>query len=127
MPRKPAKEKQEAKIIHIPTNGYQPAILQNYVDRIERLYADIDAVMLKARKNCTPFRDDIKEVINEAAEKHSIPKRELRAVISKRRKLQQAEKVTDALNAEQKETFEQLCHALGMLKDTPLGQAALNS
>ncbi|MFH1499884.1 MAG: GapR family DNA-binding domain-containing protein [Verrucomicrobiota bacterium] len=78
--------------------------VKRFVERIETLMEEADAV-----------RDSIKNVYTEAAE-HGLDKAALRRVIADRRKNQSAlaelERKVDAYKA-----------ALGMLADTPLGQA----
>lgn len=125
MPRKATEDKGEGKIIPI-SNGFDPDITKSFVERVENLQGEIDAIMEKAREACQPMRDDIKEVIKEAAAA-GYAKKPFRALISKRRKLSQAEAIGSELNDDQKETLEQMQHALGMLSDLPLGEAATRS
>ncbi len=80
--------------------------------------------MSNARAACQPDRDDIKVIKRQAAEA-GIPKKELSAVIRKRRLLKKAEHVHESLNETKQETFDQIQFALGMLADLPRGRAAL--
>jgi hypothetical protein len=117
-------EGEEGQVHETATNGFQRSVVEKYVKRCENLDAKIDAIHTTATKDAQPFVDDRKEVIKEAAEKAGIPKAEFRALLRKRKLLRRAEQVSDSLNENQQLTFEQLQAALGMLADTPLGQAA---
>lgn len=122
MPRKAKSDDTEGKVIQL-TNALKPDQVKPFVDRVEQSQADIDAIMEKARKNCQPFRDGIKEIIKEAAEA-GLEKKIFRAVISKRRKLRNAEAAYDHLDMIQKDGAVSIEAALGPFIDTPLGQAA---
>jgi hypothetical protein len=106
-------------------SGFDPKKVQGFVDRVENTQATIDSIMEKARENCAPHRDDIAAIKKEAAE-NGLSKKEFAAVIRKRRLLDKAENVDRNLDDDQKETFEQMLHALGMLVGTPLADAALD-
>ena len=107
-------------------NGYDGAALQRFIDRIEALQADIDQIMDDAKAKCQPLRDDIKEVKDEACDAVGVTKKVLNAVIRQRRLKFRAEHVRDKLDEDQQESYDQVRHALGMLSDTPLGEAVLD-
>lgn len=107
----------------IRSNGYDPEHTQAYVDRIEETQGEIDAIMQEAKDKCAPLREDIAEVKKEAHDA-GLPRKELNAVVSKRRLLRKADEIRGTLSDEQADNFDQLEQALGMLKDTPLGRAA---
>lgn len=106
-------------------NGYDGQKLKLYLDRIENIQDDIDGEMAEARERCAPKRQDMKDVKDEACEKCGVTKKVLSAEIRRRRLMKQALLVPSKLDEDQQESLEQVCHALGGLKDTPLGQAVL--
>lgn len=105
-------------------NGLDNDKVQSFVDAYEEEQSLIDEIMTEAREKCQQHKDNQKDIKGEAAD-NNIPKKVFSAAISKRRLLARAEKVDAALNDAQKETFVQVQHALGMIADTPLGQAVL--
>lgn len=112
MPRSAtATDEPEAKV-HTAT-GFDKKKLSSYVKRVEKLQEEIDGIMSSASEEAQPQRDDIKALYKEAAEA-GFPKRELKAVIRKRRLLAKAAAVEKALTEEQQETFGQMCFALDM-------------
>lgn len=128
MPRKPKRD--ENGTVHETAarpggNGFDPDKVQGYFTRADELDGQIEEIMRKAREDCQPHVDDFKELVKEASEAGGIPKKVFRAMAGKRRALRKAENADHALSDEQKVTFEQLAHALGLLRDTPLGAAAL--
>ena len=107
-------------------NGFDPEKLRGYVDAYEEEQSLIDEIMREARERCQPHKDNQKEIKSNAADEAQVPKKVFSAVLAKRRLQFKAENVDAALNEPQKETFEQVQHALGMLAETPLGAAVLN-
>lgn len=105
-------------------NGYDPEMTREFVDSIEETQASIDEIMQKAKDKCAPLREDIAGIKKDAADK-GLPRLELNAVLRKRRLLRKAEEVRALLSDEQADNLDQLEQALGMLKDTPLGRAAM--
>ena len=106
-------------------NGVDGDKLSAFVERAENLQGDIDATMDEAKKECQPYRDDIKELKKEVA-KAGFPKREFGAVLKARRLARQAEGVRTKLDDNQKDLYDLMRHALGDLAELPLGQAALD-
>ena len=106
-------------------NGFDKDEVQSFVDRVENVDAKIDEIMEKAKKDCQPHRDDIKEIKNDASDE-GLAKKPFNALLRRRKLLRKAEAVEDALNEQQKDDFIHMAHALGDLADTPLGQAAMS-
>jgi hypothetical protein len=73
---------------------------------------------------CRPVRESIAGCYD-AAKQAGIPTKELRAVIKERKFLKQIEANRSRLEDDQQETLDQIKHALGMIADLPLGDAAL--
>ena len=97
----------------IPGNsGFDPAVVNSVVDRIEHLEEEKKAIA-----------NDIKEIKETAEGAHGIPKRALNQVLRDR-------KVREKLGKDEFEAFQdqidRLKHCLGELADLPLGQSALS-
>ena len=105
-------------------NGYDREMTQAFVARIEEVQYQIDEIMMKARDDCAPLREDIGAIKTEAHDA-GLPRPELNSILRKRRLLAKAEDVRNKLSDDQQNNFDQLESALGMLVDTPLGAAAL--
>lgn len=105
--------------------GFDEKKVPGYISRVENLQEQIDDIMAQAREKCAPLREDIDAVKKEAHEHANIPRQVLNTKISERRLRRQADAKRDKLTAEQQEDFDRMSHALGELKDTPLGAAAL--
>ena len=105
-------------------NGFDPATVSVYVDRIENRHDEL----LKERSTymlaCKGIRGEIAEILDEAKEK-GIPKRALKSVIKARELEAKAEKVRADLEAEDQESHDLLRQALGDLAELPLGKHAL--
>jgi hypothetical protein len=128
MPRRPIPDDgtvHEAPAARPGGNGFDPDRVQGYFTRADELHERMDEIMRKAREDCQPHVDDLKELKKEAAEAGGIPKKVFAAMLGKRRALRKAENADHALSDEQKLTFEQLELALGLLRALPLGAAAL--
>jgi uncharacterized protein (UPF0335 family) len=110
------------------TNGFSPDKLQGFIDRVQSCQAEIDAIMERAKDACLPHREDIAVIMKEAAE-DGLPKREFSTVLRRLRLEDKVEHVADKLHDEQRETYDQMLHALGKLAADigPLGQAALDA
>lgn len=105
------------------TNRLKPKDYKRFVERIENLQGDIDAVDAQAKLDKAPIREDMAEVYKEADES-GLDKKALKAVISKRRKLKKAHATFDKLDISEKSNALTIEAALGPFIDTPLGQAA---
>lgn len=108
--------------ITAPANS-KGAKLQGFLDRVMEVYGEIDVVMADAKRACAPHREDLKQIKKEANEA-GFPAKELNTLIKKHRLEHQIEHIADEFDDEQKERFEDMLHALGELKDLPLGEAA---
>lgn len=121
-----AKDKETGKMV-LPskTNGFDPETIKGIVDEVELAQAEIDQIMKEAQAKCAPLREEITDIKKTANEEHGIPRKELNAVLQERRLLMKADGVRNKLSPEQQDPFDNLKLALGMLGQTPLGQAAL--
>jgi uncharacterized protein (UPF0335 family) len=107
------------------TNGFDPAALQAYVDRIENLQAEIDDIAFEAREKTQPLREDIAAVKREAVDA-GLGRTELAAVIRKRRLEHKSAHVGDSLDLAERSNFEQYMASLDRLAEQmgPLAEAA---
>ena len=100
--------KRKAPAVGHNSGAVNHAQLQSFVDRIERLETEKSALV-----------EDIREVYSEA-KSHGFDTKIMREVI-KLRKMDQADRL------EREALIEIYMNALGMLADTPLGKAAIES
>jgi hypothetical protein len=106
-------------------NGFDKAMVQDFVKRIDAVQADIDETMHAAKEECAPLYEDIASIKREAHDA-GIPRRELNAVISERKALARVDAIRGRMTEEQQSNFDALKLALGELEDTPLGRAAIS-
>lgn len=106
------------------TNGYDPDIVSSLVSRLEALHGDLESERGQYMQRCRTIRDDIKDVLQAAADEDGIPKKALKAIIRERQLLAKIDDLVGGLEAEDSDGFERLKLALGDLDDTPLGNAA---
>lgn len=106
------------------TNGFDPDKLQNYLERIESLHADIATEMATALNACRQIHGDIKQVYQEAKDEAGVPKKALKKVVKARALERKAAECREELEGDDQDSYDLIRHALGELADTPLGQAA---
>lgn len=104
------------------TNGFADA--QRWVDEIERHHETLASYQGEYMARCRSVRELITGCFD-AAKEAGIPRVELRAVIKERQLLAKLEAMREAMEPEQRETLDQIKHALGMIADLPLGEVAL--
>lgn len=101
------------------TNGYDPEKLGSYVSRIFNLK---DELATKSGE----IRNDIKEVYTEAADRAGIPTKLLKRMVRDEDERRKKEAWLEELEADERQSLEQLEAALGAFKETELGRAALD-
>ena len=109
---------EDATIHQAQENGFDGELVLDYIEKVERKDATIDAIHAKATKEAQPHVDGRKRIIKEAAEKAGIPRTEFRALLRKRKLEKRAKAVKDSLNENQQVTFEQLEFSLTQVKGT---------
>lgn len=107
-------------------NGFDPAIAQGFVQRVENLHSNLATEKSEFMTRCKVIHSDIKEVMTEA-KNAGIPKKALKNVVKHRALLNKAEDVRNDLEGEDQDSFDQLLHALGSFAETGLGEAALKA
>jgi len=108
--------------ITAPANS-KGAQLRDFLDRIMEVQGEVDTIMKNAKTACSPLREDMAQIKKEANEAGFTAK-EFNTLIRKARLEHKIEHIADEMDDEQKERFEDMLHALGELKDLPLGEAA---
>lgn len=95
---------------------------ERYILDIEGQQDEVDAIDAQAKIDKRPYRDEIAAIYKAAAE-DNIPKKVLRALVTRRRKLAQAAAIATKLNEEQADNYKELADALGedFMTNTPLG------
>jgi uncharacterized protein (UPF0335 family) len=107
-------------------NGFDPALLKGYVERIDNLKDEMASAKGSYMKTARECRDAINDVLTEAKDK-GIPKKELKAVLKARDYTRKADAAREDLEGDAQDTFDAIAHALGLFADTPLGQAAMQA
>lgn len=105
------------------SNGFDTTVLKRFVSDIERHHETIASHKGEHAQRVKSVQELISEVFDRAKDS-GIPRKELKAVIKERRLLVQIENIREGLEDDQQETLDQIKHALGMLSDLPLGEAA---
>jgi uncharacterized protein (UPF0335 family) len=106
------------------SNGFDKAVVGRWVGEIERHFETLASYQGEYMSRCRPVRESI-AACYDTAKGAGIPPKELRAVIKERKFLRQIEANREKLEEDQQETLDQIKHALGMVADLPLGEAAL--
>lgn len=104
-------------------NGFDPAIAQKFVDRIENLNAVIATEKSEFMTRCKVVHGDIREVLTEA-KNAGIPKKALKNVVKKRKLENDIEGIRADLEGDDQDSYDQLVFALGKFAETDLGAAA---
>lgn len=107
-------------------NGFDPAIVNSFVTRIENLYSDIATEKSEFMSRCKVIHGDVKEVLTEA-KNAGIPKKSLKSLIKQRDLQNKIEDVRNDLEGDDQDSFDQLCLALGAFAETGLGAAAMSA
>ncbi|AWN35758.1 hypothetical protein [Methylobacterium radiodurans] len=106
-------------------NGFDPKRTKECVDRIEALAAKKASLHMTYMAECAVINEDIGDVYEEAKTAWHIPKKALKTVVKARATERKLEAMRNDLDLIDRESFDQIRHALGDLADTPLGDAAL--
>ena len=104
-------------------NGFDKERLTRLVGSIENHFEELESELGVYRAKCKSIRESIDACYSEA-KAFGIPTKELRAVVNVRKLERKLAAQRDKLETEERETFDQIRHALGDLADTPLGRAA---
>jgi hypothetical protein len=105
------------------SNGYDQKQLEGYLTEIDVADEKLAELRSAHMNKCKVPRADIAGVF-EAAKEAGIPQRAFRTVVRNRRLERKIQDNTRALEADDAESYDAICAALGDFIDLPLGQAA---
>src|SRR6202030_3317563 len=105
------------------TNGFDPDVLHALVDRIEGVVEDLLSERGSYMSKCRSMREDIANIYDEAKAR-GIPTKPLKKAVKARELTRKIEALRVDFDLIERETYDQIRHALGDLADTPLGEAA---
>jgi hypothetical protein len=104
-------------------NGYDEKLLQGYLTEIDAADEALDKLRSAHMNKCKGPRGDIAGGF-EAAKEAGIPVRAFKTVVKNRRLERKIQDNTRELEADDAESYDAICAALGDFIDLPLGQAA---
>jgi hypothetical protein len=110
-------------------NPGEGASLKDYLERAIALQFEIDRITKAAAKatkaKCGPHREDLKELVREAAEA-GFPRQEFNGLRKKARLEDQIEHIADDFGDDGKARYQEMLESLGEFGETPLGRAAID-
>lgn len=105
-------------------NGFSKDIVQSFVDRLMNLHADLDKLASEHMLKCKDVRESMAAVLDEA-KNAGIKKKALKGVVKKLLLENKIEAIREDLEGDDVDDYDKIEQALGIMKDTPLGSAAL--
>ena len=105
-------------------NPFNDPFTEEMIARHEELDAEIQKIMLAAMLKCKDKRGDQRELMAEAKER-GLSTKALRAHLRERALDRKKEVIREKLAPEQQDLLDLLKQHLGVLVDTPLGEAAI--
>ncbi|MCF3935048.1 hypothetical protein L1787_16715 [Acuticoccus sp. M5D2P5] len=106
-------------------NGFDSEVVQNYIRRHENIASQILSVKGRAMKEIQDLKADQGSVLDEAKDTHGIPKKLLKLILKQREFERKIDELTEDLDDDDGDTYDQMLLAIQGMEDTPLGQAAL--
>lgn len=117
-----AAAKPKAKAGH---NGFDPAVLNSLVERIEHVEADGETDKGEYLQRCKARKEGIADIIEEGKAR-GIPPKPFKKALSARKLSRKIEQLrADLGDMVDQESYDQIRLSLGDLADLPLGEAAL--
>jgi uncharacterized protein (UPF0335 family) len=107
-----------------PTNGFDGAVLKDFIARVETIEDEIASDMGAALSAAKVKRSEISDVIVEARES-GIPSKALKLELALRKKDREKARLSVHADEATRETHEEMRAALGDLASLPLGVAAV--
>lgn len=107
------------------SNGFDPEAVKQFASRVELLEAEKQVLKDACKAECEPINGDI-TVIVEEAEAAGIPKKAFKKVLAHRATERKIEAQRRSLDMMDQADYDNLRLALGDMRDTPLGAAALS-
>ena len=106
------------------TNGFDPKQLNGYLSEIDVNDIEIERLKEDCKRECEPYRERIKDIIK-AAKDAGINMAAFKVVLAEHRAEKRIDRRIAALDMADRADYEAMVDALGLLADTPLGEAAL--
>ena len=94
-----------------------------FVERIENVMGDLASLKGTYMNECKGFREDIKEIVDEAKDA-GVPKKALKGIVKYREMERKQAALADGMKPDDADAFETLVAALGQLDGIPLAEAA---
>ena len=105
-------------------NGFDKDIAQGFVDRMMDRHAHLFTLASEHMLRCKEVREDMRLILDEAKDA-GIAKKALKGVVAKLLLEAKIEDIREVLEGDDIDAYDKLEQSLGMLRDTPLGSAAL--
>jgi uncharacterized protein (UPF0335 family) len=97
-----------------------------YVERLENIDREVEKIMEAAREECAEFKTDRQQVLKDAKDAgHST--KVINAAVKERKAKRKIDRDRARLGQSDQDRLDMILHALGDLKDTPLGAAAVKA
>lgn len=96
---------------------------KDFVTRLENLNQQIEDEKASIQENVDAIKADIRQLLKDA--KKAGVKAAVQATVRARKAARKEKDARDALDIADRDTFDNIRHALGDLADLPLGQAAM--
>ena len=106
-------------------NGFDKGVVESFVERMLDRHDALATLASEHMLKCKDVRGDMKEILDEAKDA-GIKKKALKGVVAKILLERKAEAIREELEGDDQDDFDKIEQALGLLKDTPLGAAALS-
>lgn len=107
-------------------NPFDDPFTDEAIARFEELEAEAKSIMAEAMLRVKEKRADQREIMGEAKER-GLNTKALRAHLKQRELERKIDKVRDKLESDDQDALDLLKQYLGVLADTPLGQAAMEA
>ena len=108
------------------TNSFDKETAQSFVDRLLNLHADLATERGTYMATCKGIREVMKDVVAEAKDS-GIAAKALKGFIKATLLEDKIVAIRDHMDDQDQLDYDHLQQVLGVLSDTPLGQAALNA
>lgn len=105
-------------------NGYDSKQLSGYLSEIDVADVEIERAREDFKAECEPYRERIRDVLT-AAKDNGINMTAFKVVLAEHRAEKRMDRRVAALDIADRADYGTMCDALGILVDTPLGEAAL--
>lgn len=106
-------------------NGFDPAVLNSLAERIENVEAEGESDKGAYMQRCKARNEDIADIVEEGKARGIPPKPFKKALRARKLNKKIEDLRADLDDMVDRESYDQIRHALGDLADLPLGEAAM--